>query len=155
MPPSGILLVDANLLVLLVVGLASPEYIARHKRLRAFGAEDFDLLRNLLAAARRVIVTPNVVTEASNLAGQIAEPARARIFAALRTVLEHTQEVYVESRKAAVLGVFPRLGIADAVTLDLLGNDMTLVTSDLDLYLEAARQGRDAVNFNHFIAANR
>jgi len=30
----------------------------------------------------------------------------------------------------------------------------TLLTSDLDLYLEAARQGRTVVNFNHYIAAN-
>jgi hypothetical protein len=55
MPPSGVLFHDANLLVLLVVGLASPEYIPRHKRLRAFAPENFELLRNILAAARQVI----------------------------------------------------------------------------------------------------
>lgn len=153
--PHNAVILDANLFVLLVVGLASPAFIARHKRLHAYTEEDFELLRSLLAAAPRVIVTPNIVTETSNLAGQISEPARTRVYAVLRAVLGTAEEIYVRSRQAAEHDAFLRLGITDAAILDTISEDLTLLTSDLDLYLEAARQGRTAVNFNHYIAANR
>jgi len=145
---------DANLLVLLVVGMASPAYISRHKRLRAYDVRDFELLRTVLSTASRVIVTPNTVTEASNLAGQISEPARTLVFTKLRALLTIAEERYVASRQAAENSTFLRLGITDAVVLDAMDVSSTLLTSDLDLYLEAARQGRTVVNFNHYIAAN-
>ena len=152
--PHNAVVLDANLLVLLVVGLASPTYIARHKRTRAYNVRDFELLRTVLSTASRVIVTPNTVTEASNLAGQISEPARTLVFTKLRALLTMAEERYVASRQAAESSTFLRLGITDVVVLDAMDVSSTLLTSDLDLYLEAARQGRTAVNFNHYIAAN-
>jgi len=154
MPPSAILL-DANLLVLLVVGLASPDYISRHKRLKAFTIEDFELLRGLLTSVQRIIVTPNIVTETSNLAGQISEPARGRIFTVLRALLAGLVEVYEPSQSCAATEPFLRLGITDAASLAVRMDDLTILTTDLDLYLESARVGRGAINFNHHIAANR
>ena len=74
------IIVDANLLLLWIVGLASPDYIHRHKRLQAYTNEDFLILVNILSRARRIILTPNTLTETSNLAGYIAEPARTEIF---------------------------------------------------------------------------
>jgi len=42
---TGVVVVDANLMVLLVVGSASKEYIAKHKRLRDdYTVDDFELL---------------------------------------------------------------------------------------------------------------
>jgi hypothetical protein len=134
--------------------MASPAYIARHKRLRAYSVRDFELLCTLVSAASRVIVTPNTVTEASNLAGQISEPARTRVFAQLRALVTVAEERYITSRQAAENSTFLRLGITDAVVLETMEVDLTLLTADLDLYLEAARQGRTVVNFNHHIAAN-
>ena len=77
--PANAVILDSNLLVLLVVGTTSRSYIGKHKRLRAYTDRDFVLLLEVLSAAQRIIVTPNTVTETSNLAGQIAEPARSRI----------------------------------------------------------------------------
>ena len=65
--------IDANLLVLLVVGSAGRDYISKHRRLRRFSKEDYDLLLRLIRKAkgtRRVFVTPNTLTETSNLLGQ-------------------------------------------------------------------------------------
>lgn len=66
-----------------------------------------------------------------------------------------TDEIYVASRRAGEQAAFLRLGIADSALLDVLAPDNVLLTSDLDLYLEAMRQGQEAVNFIHHIAANR
>ena len=53
MPVNAVIL-DANLLVLLVVGLYSRSYIARHKRLAAYSEKDFDLLSAYVASASRL-----------------------------------------------------------------------------------------------------
>jgi hypothetical protein len=58
---------DANLLVLLVVGLAEPRYIPLHKRLKAFTVDDFKLLTKMIAASAGMAVAPNALSEASNL----------------------------------------------------------------------------------------
>ncbi len=153
--PVNVILLDANLLVLFTVGTASVRYIARHKRLRAYTEHDYHLLVSLLSTAATVCVTPNTVTEASNLARQIEEPARRAILEVLRVFLHRSQERYVMSSRAADAEVFPRLGITDAALLDSEFADHVLLTADLDLYLEATRQGRNAHNFFHLIEASR
>jgi hypothetical protein len=153
--PANAVVLDANLLVLFMVGTASVSYIARHKRLRAYTARDYDLLVKLLASAPTVCVTPNTVTEASNLARQIDDPARTEISDVLRRFLGEAHEIYVASLRAADAAIFVRLGITDAGLLDSDFADHVLVTADLDLYLEATRQGREAMNFNHHIEASR
>ena len=57
-PPEGVF-VDANLLVLLVAGALDPGVIARHRRLRTFGPEDFERLQEMVSGFERVLVTPN------------------------------------------------------------------------------------------------
>ena len=47
MPPSGFFL-DANLFVLLVVGSVGRDLIEKHRRLRAYSAEDYEILIDLL-----------------------------------------------------------------------------------------------------------
>ena len=69
MPPSGFFL-DANLFVLLVVGSVGRDLIAKHRRLRAYSAEDYEILIDLLDRVERVFVTPNTLTETSNLLAQ-------------------------------------------------------------------------------------
>lgn len=145
-----IVILDSNLLLLLVVGLTSPRYIATHKRLQAYEEIDFNRLKALLASADKVIVTPNTLTETSNLAGQIGEPARRRICQQLRLIFRTFEERYVESSRAAEHNEFLRLGLADAVQLEVAGEGHTLLTADLNLYVAAAARGFKAVNFNHY-----
>ena len=154
MPPKAVAL-DANLLILLIVGLASETYIAQHKRLKAFTTADFHLLRDFIDSARGIVVSPNTLTEASNLIGQIAEPALSDIRGVFRRILAKATETTVPSRKAADDTAFLRLGLTDAVLLDETFQDLTLLTTDFDLYSEASKRGRTAVNFNYLIEANR
>lgn len=143
------LLLDANLLVLLIVGGTRRDLIGRHKRLKAFAQEDFDLLQQIIARAVRVIVTPNTLTEASNLMAQIEDPARSEIRETFRRVVVASEEEYVPSCDAVSSVEFLRLGLTDAGLLQLVSGSRSLLTSDLDLYLEALRSGAAAVNFNH------
>lgn len=143
--------VDANLFLLLAVGATSVGLIGVHKRLRAFTSADLYMLDALLAGAERLIVTPNVLTETSNLAMQIGEPARTAISHAFAALVSRSTvvETYVPSMQASQRSEFARLGLTDAGLLQILGDAATLVTADLDLYLAAVRRGFKAVNFNH------
>jgi len=146
-----IIILDACLLLLLVVGTASLDYIAKHRRLRAYTATDFILLGQMLSRATKVIVTPNTLTETSNLAGYIAEPARTHIYEVLRALVEaaETEEQYVVSKVAAAHTEFVRLGLTDSALLQLATESHTLLTVDLDLYLAALKQGLKAENFTY------
>ena len=142
--------VDANLLVLLVAGALDPAIIPRHKRLRTFGPEDFERLRELVGNYQQVLVTPNTLTEASNLLAQHREPERSLLLTTLRSLIHESREVVVTSAHAADHPSFPRLGLTDAGLLGLVSQDTPLVTVDLDLYLAAtATDPLSAVNYRH------
>lgn len=146
----GGLLIDTNLLVLFVVGTAAKEYIAKHKKLTEFTVEDYDLLVKLIARASEVLVTPNTLTETSNLAAYINEPARSKVLDVLRMVSIDSQERYVPSSAAARRSEFIRLGLADAALLEATAAEkVTLLTADFNLYHAALAKGSQALNFNH------
>jgi hypothetical protein len=143
------IILDGNLLVLLIAGTASRDYIGKHRRLRDYNETDFDLLLQLIKNASRIIVTPNTLTETSNLVQLISEPARAHIAETFRALIGKFEERYVTSIRAAEQPEFARLWLTDCALLDELANSHMLLTADLDLYLTAANRGYNAVNFNH------
>ena len=148
-PPRGVF-VDANLLVLLVAGALDPDIIARHRRLQTFGPEDFERVQEMVSGFERVLVTPNTLTEASNLLGQHREPERSRLLTTLRILIGESHEVVVASADAAGHPSFPRLGLTDAGLLGLVSQDTPLVTVDLNLYLAASKADpASAVNYRH------
>ena len=96
MPPIGYF-VDAGLLTLLVVGSLEPELITRHRRLQGYFIKDFDILNNLLSNVEKIFVTPNTLTEASNLLAHHGEPERSRLLEYLRLLIERSEEIVVVS----------------------------------------------------------
>lgn len=143
------LILDTNLLLLLIVGSTSKEYISKHKRLKAYSEKDFDLLIKIISDVPNVFVTPNILTETSNLAGQIPEPARTKIFNVFRDYIPSADEHYCESRRAITRKEFIRLGLTDSVILHEMTDAFILLTDDLNLYLAAINEGYLAENFNH------
>ena len=143
--------IDTNLLVLLVVGSVGRDLIAKHRRLEDYTGEDYDALIDLLGQTNRTFVTPNTLTEASNLLGQHGEPERSLFFQTLQSLIHQSQEIVVASAEASRNHSFTRLGLTDAALLEAITPERPLLTVDLDLYLEAIRISHDAaVNFTHF-----
>ena len=144
------LYIDANLLVLLVVGGVGRELIAKHRRLHEYTVEDYETLLDLVGRFDRVLVTPNTLTETSNLLGQHGEPERSRLFDRLRFIIEGSEEVVVASVEASGNSAFRRLGLTDAALLEVVTKETPLVTVDFDLYMAACGKGEDTVvNFRH------
>ena len=142
--------IDANLLVLLVIGSVDRKLIARHGRTRRFTPEDYDRLLRIIEPLDRVFVTPNALTEASNLLNK--KPRDARLLPQLRNLIELSKEEVVVSAAAARNSAFARLGLADTALLEVVSEERPLITVDLELYNAALAQGKGketAFNFTH------
>ena len=150
MPVTGYF-VDTNLLLLFVVGSEAPTLIDKHRRLESYSVQDYDALHRLLNRGGRVLVTPNTLTETSNLLGQHGEPERSRLFRRMRSIIRDSREVVVASATAAANPAFARLGLTDAVLLEAATADTPLLTMDFQLYAAGLAKGADsAVNFTAY-----
>ena len=141
--------VDANLLVLLVVGRAQRSLIGRHPSLKAYSASDFDVLVKLLDPVEKIYVTPNTLTETSNLLPYGKKNLRERLFRVLEFMIHQSEEIVVASEHASSVPEFGRLGLTDSVLIKLACTETPLVTADFNLYnAVASRDYRAAVHFN-------
>ncbi len=144
----GILL-DSNILLVYVVGEYDSARIRTFKRTNAFTEKDHAFLVEFLANFQRVIATPHILTEVSNLAGNLGEPHRSECFATFANRIALLTEQTETAQAISATRAFRRLGITDA-SLPLIARDRFLVlTDDLLLHDHLLRSGIDAINFNH------
>lgn len=137
--------VDANLLVLLVVGNVDRDDILKHKRTRAYTVSDYEKLSQMLASVKRILVTPNTLTETSNLVC-----GDERMAAMLRKLIQssHIEEVYIDSRTATGRGEFEWLGLTDCGLLELITPETPLLSADFALIRTAlVSNSRSVVHF--------
>jgi len=145
MLPTGAF-IDTNLLILLLVGSIDRTLVGKHKRTRNFVPEDHDRLVGLVDSLDRVFVTPNTLTEASNLLH-----GDGRLMKRLQFLIHHSEEIYVESKVAANHRKFRRIGLTDTVLLESISEERPLITVDFDLYGAASAKGEKvAYNFTHW-----
>lgn len=141
---------DANMLVLLAYGTIDRNALGRKRRVRAYMPEDIDIVHSVIARFSQMVVTPNVVTECSDLMpdkGDKAEKTWLRLF--LQASPEVSIEEYVPSRTIADRDEYLWLGIADCSLLSLIDSDTVLFTADGRLHDVAARINPLCINFNH------
>lgn len=139
---------DANLLVLLVVGLTKLEYIPMHRRLQQYSIDDFQLLKRAISESAGIVVTPNALSEASNLFRQVRDPAKTKLMLAFRFFVERTEELYIRSIDACSRSEFLRHGLADNALLEVAKNDVVMLSTDGSLCDDSNDAGYSAINFN-------
>jgi hypothetical protein len=145
----GSVLVDSNLLLLWFVGVFRRKLIGTYKRLNTFSSEDFDLLAEFLKSFRKIVTTPNILTEVSNLSGALTDHIKPHYFASFTSSLDLLQEEYVRTTEAAANPLFLRLGLTDAVIATVAARPILVITTDFELYYRLQGLGVDVVNFNH------
>jgi hypothetical protein len=151
-----IVVIDANLLLLLIVGSTDVAYIDAHRRLRHdYTKTDFDLLCQVISLFDEIALLPHTLTEVSNLARQISPPARNRIQAKLADFIEATGEMPMSSIDGARREEFVSFGLTDAVILhccsvDMEGVAFTLLTADRPLATQAEMHGYEVFHFEQF-----
>lgn len=143
-------LLDTNVLVPLVIGEADQSWIAGHKNLSKYDIAAFELAKSIVGNIDRLVVTPQVPTEVSNISVQgVREPRRTTVRKMFGVLAQKATERNLDCGLAVDDAAFLRLGLTDAVLLALAMMDSELITDDLDLYLEAKRRGLPVSNFTH------
>jgi hypothetical protein len=138
-----------NLHLLLIVGLFDKQLIKKHKRTQTFTIDDFDLLIEYIGGADIIWITTHCLAEVSNLIKQTNESAKVNLIQFLISVTSEFKESYVNKNLIFNKDCFIRLGVADTGIIIKAKRVDCLFTVDLDLYLEALRNGYKAFNFNH------
>ena len=143
------LLIDTNLLCLLIAGNIGPESIAKHKRLAKYDIVDYARVRALALRFGHLILCPHVLAETSNISRLTAEPLRSLLGVALLDIVDASTEIHVAAEVAALAPEYLRLGLTDAVLLELGRTDRVLLSDDLDLCLAAELRGYPVINYNY------
>jgi rRNA-processing protein FCF1 len=143
------ILIDTNLLLLLFIGRVSTEFIQQYKRTATYTPADYQMLLRLLDQFETVVVTPNVLTEVSNLANGLHDDRLLDFFNVFKESLSILSEEFVASATAASQPGFEIYGLAD-MGIGLVAKSKYLVlTDDLRFADFAGRNGVDVINFNH------
>lgn len=142
------LLLDSNLFVLLLIGSTNESRIAKFDRTHNYSIDDFRLLKTFTTQFDRVVTTPHVLAEVSNLAN-INEPELHRLRTNFRRIIQSTEEFYAASREIALDAMFPKFGLTDAAIGYAAASPVLVLTDDFPLYHYLTTKGHDAINFNH------
>lgn len=143
-------LVDTNLLVLLVVGSADRDLIGKFGRTANYTGEDFDLVLKFIRPFGRVVATPQVLAELTNLLPLARRDRYAlQVLSSMIQVLAEAKEDYVP--KDVMLGkpeTLCRIGFADLSLLEAAQAGCPVLTDDLRCTDELRAAGCRVVNLN-------
>ena len=143
------ILIDTNILLLYFIGSFNLSLIPNFKRTLQFSIEDFQTLLYLLEPFDKLVTTPNILTEVSNLSGQLGEPVRTLYFQTFAKMILIVDEHYVKSTDAVSEEEFIRKGLTDIGILHLSKDRFLVLTDDFSLSQYLQKKGVDVINFNH------
>lgn len=139
-------LVDSSPLLLLLVGTCERGLVERFKRTKNYSRNDYDLLVQFLAG-RRVIATPGVLAEVSNMAMQLRREEFARLVDRNIDGLRHMGEIHVAKDLIIEAPEFKRVGATDTtLLLAARDNDWEILTSDHPLFSRCRSEGIEATH---------
>ena len=145
------LLIDTNLLIGLVVGLLDRKLIENNRAARRpFTEKDFDLLVEFVGRFTRLITTPHILTELSNLTGKLHSRLHQDVRLIIKQLILH--RTFEENVNAATLvehDLFTRFGVADTAIHLVAPNKYLVLTDEVALAQTLSARGVDVVNFNH------
>ncbi len=152
------LVVDTNLFLLFLVGSYSSRAIPSFKRTSHYSRADFKSLVRIIDSFlphSRVLTTPHVLTEVSNLAGQASGRLRAAIFQVFARLIPQIREETSPGADLARQPEFSKFGITDCAILGLDPSSSIVLTDDLGLAAKLESLGRPVISFGHIRAERK
>jgi hypothetical protein len=141
-------LVDTNLLVLFLVGTVNRQRILSFKRTGGFTIRHYDLLVRLFAWFGKLIATPHVLSQVSDLTDLTGKDL-TKIRELFRILVEKIEESYDTSRLLVGDPAFKRLGLTDAAMATVCSRGILVLTADAQLHAALQARAIDALSFNH------
>lgn len=135
------ILIDANSLIVLLIGAIDPKLIASHKRTSIYEEEDYANLLRVIGSLDKLIVLPNIWAEVDNLLNSFSGNYKWRYVQAFRKLIQLTSEKYIQSSTATENIHFFDIGLTDSLILELGKECELLITSDSKLSDFAKAEG--------------
>lgn len=143
------LLVDTNLMLLLLVGLYDTQQIPKFKRTKEFTIENYETLARFVSAFKKVITTPNILTEVNSLSNQLSENLKHQYYNVFTQVISQFLEFYQPSVNLVSSAEFAKFGLTDSGIASLAKDTYLVLTDDFKLSNYLQSQKVDVINFNH------
>jgi rRNA-processing protein FCF1 len=143
------ILIDTNILLLWLIGSTNKARIAKFNRTQGFVPEDYELLVDIFQTFQKVLTTPNILTEVSNLINQLGEPERSQCFSIFARDIIQLDEIYTDSHTIAATDKFTKFGLTDCGIASLAKGNYLVLTEDFKLANYLQTIGIDTVNFNN------
>jgi len=143
------LLIDTNVLIMYIVGLFDRNYIPQFKRTRQYTPDDFLIVQQLARTFHRLITTPHILAELSNLSVSVREPHAAVYFRRLTELLNAAKEHYTNKDILLRDARLARLGFTDLSIVEAAKDAGYLVlTDDLDAANAIRAERCNVINLN-------
>ncbi len=149
----GVLL-DTNVLLLLLAHRFDPQLVGC-KRLEKYDIEAAQLLMGCVGQFQRILTTASILTEVSNLAGQMLTGSKKQAFYTMLYAFFSAQ-IPNDVQHCSIHGIdlhihqFVKLGYTDTTILAVAEKKPHfLLTDDLDLFLDAQQHNIPTINFTH------
>jgi len=142
-------LIDTNLLLVYLIGTFDRSFLQRFPRTQNYTSNDYDILSCFLERFHRVIVTPHILTEVSNLSLQaLKDPYAEDFFASMAHVLGSHVEKHIPKERILPSPHLARFGFTDLSIQETARELRCLVLSDdLRLVVHLGDCGLAAANF--------
>ena len=143
-------LIDANLLVLLLLGQADERNVGKHKKLKQYDIVHFQALIRHAGTFARHVSTPHVLTETSNLLNLGKREQEGVITSLFAEYCSLVDEVIFEAARAAQSAFLPKLGLTDTIILErIVPEGIIILTDDYELSQRVRSIGGEAINIWH------
>jgi rRNA-processing protein FCF1 len=132
--------IDSNLLIVLLIGLHDKNQISKSNLTSGFTEDDFEVIRNVAWKSVKVIITPHILAELSNLLvdrtrGKRGEILHSPYLEKTIGLLREAEEKYISKNDIIDCEESPRLGFTDlAVAQVAAKTKCAVLTNDGELY---------------------
>lgn len=144
--------VDTNLFLVLILGNVDPRLIGNTARTDGYSASDYELLCDVLAHFARIVILPQILTEAGNLLKRNCRFPNTLLDLHLELArfvhAAEARETWVSAKRATLHPAFQPLGYADAAILAAATGKYLLVTADGPLQGMASASRVDVLPFD-------
>lgn len=148
------IITDTSPLLLLLIGSYDKNTIKTFKRLSKYDSDDYELLIQLIAA-RKVMVTPQVLAEVSNFARELKNKPDtfSEIITKNKSLLEKIYEKYIPKDNILVSQELFKFGFTDAsIIVAAKENDALVLTDDYPLFCKCKSMGLNATHMEEIHA---
>jgi len=132
-----------------LVGSVDTELLQKSGRTCGYSKDDYHTLLRTVNWFGKRWITQSIATESCNLLDNLNKGNGYGIFARMRAMMEHFEELNSGCIPISRTQGFEKFGFADASVAMLASKGIVALTDDFPLYNRLQTMGLACVNFNH------